>query len=131
MSLPAHHQRKIGSGFRRPDPTGGAVAPSHSDRPARFTPHADPAGNTSDSRAPVPSGWVRMIGLGGLAFTAGAVILEVISGQYANSAVPGWARWVPSPGRNRCGWRGGWRWRPGRPGSAGRCTASGSGQAGW
>jgi hypothetical protein len=36
-----------------------------------------------------------MIGLGGLVFSAGAVILEVISGQYANSAVPGWARWVP------------------------------------
>lgn len=36
-----------------------------------------------------------MVGLGGLAFNAGAVILEVISGQYANSAVPGWARWVP------------------------------------
>ncbi len=35
------------------------------------------------------------MGLGGLAFTLGAVILEVISGQYANSVVPGWAHWVP------------------------------------
>lgn len=55
MSLPAHHQRKIGSGSRRPDPTGGAVAHSHSDRPARST-HTDPADDTPDSRAPVPSG---------------------------------------------------------------------------
>ena len=47
------------------------------------------------SGARVPSGWVLMLGLGGLVFTAGAVVLEVISGQYANSAVPGWARWVP------------------------------------
>ena len=47
------------------------------------------------SLAPAPWGWVLMVGSGGLAFAAGAVILEVISGQYANSAVPGWARWVP------------------------------------
>jgi hypothetical protein len=33
-----------------------------------------------------------MLGLGGLVLTLGAVILEVISGQYANSVVPGWAR---------------------------------------
>ncbi len=95
MSLPARHQRKFGSGSRRPDPTSGAVVHSHSDRPARSTPHADPASDTPGSRATVPSGWVLMIGLGGLVLTLGAVILEVISGQYANSVVPGWARWVP------------------------------------
>jgi hypothetical protein len=38
---------------------------------------------------------VLLIGFGGIVLTLGAVILEVISGQYANSAVPGWARWVP------------------------------------
>jgi len=65
MSLPAR-QRKIGSGLRRPDPTSGAVAQSHSDRPAGPTPHADPADDSPDSRAPVASGWVLMIGLGGL-----------------------------------------------------------------
>jgi len=62
---------------------------------------------------------VLLIGLGGLAFTAGAVILEVISGQYANSAVPGWARWVPLawPQPLRVAWwlavaagAGGFRW---------------------
>lgn len=95
MSRPAHHMRKIGPGSRRPDPTGGAVAHSHSDRPARSTPRTDPDDDTPESDAPVPSGWVLMVGLGGLAFTVGAVILEVISGQNANSAVPGWARWVP------------------------------------
>ncbi len=95
MTLPAHHMRKIGSGFRRPDPTGGAVAHSHSDRPARSTPRTDPADDTTDGRASGPSAWVLLIGFGGIVLTLGAVILEVISGQYANSAVPGWARWVP------------------------------------
>lgn len=35
------------------------------------------------------------MGLGGAPFTIGAVILEAISGQYANSPTPGWAHWVP------------------------------------
>jgi hypothetical protein len=62
---------------------------------------------------------VLLIGLGGLAFTAGAVVLEMISGQYANSGVPGWARWVPLawPQPLRVAWwlavaagAGGFRW---------------------
>jgi hypothetical protein len=38
---------------------------------------------------------VLIAGLGGLVFTMGAVALEVLSGGYANSEVPGWGEWVP------------------------------------
>lgn len=36
-----------------------------------------------------------LIGFGGLVFTMCAVAVEVASGSYANSVVPGWAEWVP------------------------------------
>lgn len=39
--------------------------------------------------------WVIAVGLAGAPFTVGAVVLEMISGQYANSPVPGWGAWVP------------------------------------
>lgn len=41
------------------------------------------------------SGWVVVVGLGGLIFAFAAIGLEVVSGNYANSPVPGWARWTP------------------------------------
>ncbi len=53
------------------------------------------ADHTPEGRATGPGWWVLVIGLGGLAFAAAAVILEMISGQFANTAVPGWARWAP------------------------------------
>jgi hypothetical protein len=68
---------------------------------------------------------VLVAGLGGLLFTIGAVILEVVSSSYANSAVPGWAHWVPLawPQPLRVGWwlavaaaAGGFRWSLGQLG---------------
>lgn len=72
-----HHRVRASSGSRRPSPTGGAVALSSGDGPVG---PVTPAGS--------PSGWVLVFGLGCLVFTVGAVSLEVLSGQYANSAVP-------------------------------------------
>ncbi len=91
---PAHRVGRTGSGLRRPDPTGGAVANSYGDRPARSTPDAR-ADEPTSHPSPRGSGWVLVAGLGGLVFTMGAVILEVVSSSYANSSVPGWAHWVP------------------------------------
>ncbi len=45
-----------------------------------------------DERAPKKA---LLVGVGGLAFTFGAIALEVIASRYANSQVPGWAKWVP------------------------------------
>lgn len=73
----AHHVGRTGSGIRRPNPTGGAVANSYGDRPA-----------WSDGR-------LLFLALTGLVITMGAVTLEVVSSSYANSSVPGWAEWVP------------------------------------
>lgn len=43
----------------------------------------------------MPSTWLIVLGLIGAPFTIAAVVLESISGQYANSPTPGWAHWVP------------------------------------
>ncbi len=120
----AHHVGRTGSGIRRPDPTGGAVANSYGDRPARSTPR-DRVEEPTPHPAPYGSGWVLVAGLGGLVFTMGAVLLEVVSSSYANSAVPGWAHWVPLawPQPLRVLWwltvaaaAGGFRWSLGRVG---------------
>jgi hypothetical protein len=90
-----------GSGTCRPNPTSGAVARAHRDRPARSTPltverPASGSPSTADLRtADHPSSWVAVIGLTGLVVPFGAVALEVVSSSYANSSVPGWADWVP------------------------------------
>lgn len=90
MSLPAHHTRQIRSGFRRPSRTGGVIAPNGG-RPARSILHPEtPARNDS-----VPPTWLVVLGLIGAPFTIAAVVLEAISGQYANSSTPAWAHWVP------------------------------------
>jgi len=68
---------------------------------------------------------VLLAGIGGLAFTMGAVALEVVSSSYANSTVPGWAHWVPLawPQPLRVAWwlavaagAAGFRWSLGRVG---------------
>lgn len=94
MSLPAHHTRQIGSGFRRPGRTGGVIAP-HGGRPARSILHAEAPGGAPSGPVAGPPAWLVAVGLGGAPFTVGAVILEAISGQYANSPTPDWAHWVP------------------------------------
>lgn len=75
--------------------------------------------------SPRGSGWVLLAGFGGLAFTTGAVIVEVVSSSYANSTVPGWAHWVPLawPRPLRATWwlavaaaAAGFRWSLGRVG---------------
>lgn len=78
--LPAPTSRsatRIASGARRPNPAGGTVADPYGEHPARSP------------------GWVVFVGFGGFVFTIGAVVLETVSGSYANSALPGWAKWVP------------------------------------
>ena len=58
-------------------------------------PDVVPTDAPTRDRSPDGSGWVLLVGLVGLVFTMGAVALEVVSSSYANSAVPGWAEWVP------------------------------------
>ncbi|MGH9137707.1 MAG: hypothetical protein ACRD0G_11755 [Acidimicrobiales bacterium] len=65
-------------------------------KPTSFFVDSQAAGDrqsTKNANAPVsaPGAWVLAVGLGGLAFVLAAVALEVLSGQYANSAVPAWA----------------------------------------
>lgn len=107
MSDTVHQHNKRGPGSRRPNPADGAVALSLGDRPGRS------------------SAWVLVIGLGGLLFAGGAVVLEVVSSGAANSPVPGWAEWVPLawPPALRVTWwlavaaaAAGFRWSLGRLG---------------
>jgi len=67
---------------------------------------------------------VLLAGLAGLLFTIGALALEVVSSGYANSAIPGWAHWVPLawPQPMRVAWwlavaaAAGFRWSLGQVG---------------
>ncbi len=49
----------------------------------------------ADNEPPPAPPWMLVLGLAGFVFAVGAVGLEVVSGTYANSPVPGWAEYAP------------------------------------